>query len=212
MQRQGKNTKQPWTGSLRTNLILSSYLSVCDHMDLDMPQVDEESTIRFEGESKEKKGNQKEEETKDEIQYESEEEQDLYQGLIDLKEFVPDTLIGKKQQTQPEKDAKPIESPNKIREEEKIEKLEKSEKSDKTEEEETPKSEKIEIPTPTSTPTPTSNENSSFLRLYLTEQKSQHTRHMKTLQSSWSLARAESLLMSLPSHFVMSTMAAIARS
>jgi len=105
---------------------------MCDHLDIDMPQFEDESTIRFEGDNKDKKSAKDEEETKDESQYENEEEEYLYSNLIDLKEYVPEALLMKKGQAQQEKE-KPQESPLKKAEEEKTEKQEESTEPEKSE-------------------------------------------------------------------------------
>ncbi len=103
---------------------------MCDHLDVDLPKFDEDNTIRFDGESRDKKSSKEEEEAKDESQYENEEEEYLYSNLIDLKEYVPEVLLTKRSQAQHEKE-KPQESPLKAKSEE--EKTEKGDENPETE-------------------------------------------------------------------------------
>lgn len=66
-------------------------------MDIDAPKLEEDDTIRFEGEQATKKSNQKDDETpKETDQFENEDEYNFYANLIDLKDYVPETLLSKK--------------------------------------------------------------------------------------------------------------------
>ena len=81
----------------------NSLNSMCDHLDLEPLKLEDEDTIRFEGEQGSKKSAQRDDEAPKEIdQYENEDEYQFYSNLIDLKDHVPDVLLLKKQQNQKE--------------------------------------------------------------------------------------------------------------
>ncbi len=70
---------------------------MCDHLDLDSPKLEEDDTIRFEGEQAGKKLHQREDEApKETDQFENEDEYNFYANFIDLKEHVPETLLFRK--------------------------------------------------------------------------------------------------------------------
>jgi len=74
---------------------------MCDHLDMDPLKLEDEDTIRFEGEQGSKKSAQRDDEApKEADQYENEDEYQFYSNLIDLKDHVPDALLMKKQQIQ----------------------------------------------------------------------------------------------------------------
>jgi len=111
---------------------------MCDHLDIDPPKIEEEDTIRFEGEQASKKNNQKDDDApKETDQFENEDEYNFYANLIDLKDHVPEPLLSRKTGQQQQQQSQNIHqlnliSPAKGKEESQIESLNEETKDDKT--------------------------------------------------------------------------------
>ena len=69
-----------------------------DHLDLDIPKTGNDDVTRFLPSEQKYKDSSKDQNQKSTQLFENEDERDLYQNIIDLKDYLPDSILNPKKQ------------------------------------------------------------------------------------------------------------------